>query len=61
MADRAADEVPDDGLERAVEEPGDRDEGGGEVGRGDGHDAEEGDRGARVSARPEVDGDVGER
>ena len=60
MTDRAADEVPDDGLERAVEEPGDRDEGDGEVGRGYGDEAEERDGEEGVPAGPDVDGDEGE-
>lgn len=60
MADRAPDKVARRGAPRAGEHPGERDEREGEVRRGDGEQAEERDGRRGVSARPEVDGHVGE-
>lgn len=61
MADRAPDEVARGSAPRASEHPGERDERKGEVGCGDGEQAEEryGRRG--VPARPKIDWYVGER
>ena len=56
MCDGASEEVARCGAPRSVEEPREGDECKGEVRSCDGHDAEEGDARAWVSAGPDVDG-----
>ncbi len=61
VAHCAPDEIARRGAPRAGEHPGERDERKGEVGRGDGEQAEERNRRRRVPARPKVDRHIGER
>jgi hypothetical protein len=60
VPDGAPDEVARGGPPGAVEDPRERDERDGEVGRGNGDEAEEGDGRGGVPPGPEVDGDEGE-
>ena len=59
MAHGAPDEVARCGAPGAAQQPGERNEGKGEVRRGDGHEAEERDGRRGVSPGPEVDWHVG--